>query len=131
MVHAQIILRSGGQVLFHKGIAHIHGCKPVYNGKCGNPDDHSHKAHESAKQQDGKQHPEAGKPRGIPQDFRSQDVAVKLLEHQDEDKEIQAFHRAHQQYEKCAGHGSDKGAEKGDHVGHSDNHAHQKHIGHF
>ena len=44
-------------------------------------------------QQNGKEHPEAGKSRGIPQDLWSQDISVELLQKQDKNQEINAFHR--------------------------------------
>lgn len=95
----------------------------------GHTDDHPHKPEQPAEQQDGEEHPEAGDPRGIPQDLWSQNVPVKLLQQEHEPHKIQALHRAHQQNKEGAGDRPDKRPEKRDHVGHPHDHAHQHHVG--
>ena len=128
MVQLHIIFCPRGQILLFQVIAHISGYQPVYDRKCRHADDHSHKAKKPSKEQDGKQDPETGKSRGIPQDLRSQDIAVKLLQYQDEYKKIQALHGAYHQDQEGAWNRSDKGSEKRNDIGHADNHADKEHI---
>ena len=59
----------------------------VDDGKERHTNDHAHKAPQAAEQQDGEQHPEAGQTRGVAQDLGSDDVAVQLLQDQDEEDE--------------------------------------------
>ena len=70
--------------------------QPVNNRKGRNPDNHSRKSQEAAKEQNGKQHPEAGNPGGVPQYLWSQNVTVKLLQQQNKNQKVQALNRAYQ-----------------------------------
>ena len=53
-------------------------------------DDHAHKAPQAAEQQDGEQHQKLERTGGVAQDLGSDDVAVHLLQHQNEQHEPRA-----------------------------------------
>ena len=60
-------------------------------GKHRHAQEHTQHAAEAAANQNGHHHPEAGDARGVAQDLGAQDVAVKLLQDDDEDHEEQAL----------------------------------------
>ena len=101
----------------------------VDDSKQGHADDHAHKAPQTAEEQDGKQHPEAGKTGGIAQDLGSDDVAVQLLQHQNKQDEPQCLDGVLDEDEQCGGDGTDEGTKEGDHVGDADDHRHQQRTG--
>lgn len=59
----------------------------VDHGKQRHAYDHAHKTPQAAKQQNGKQHPEAGESGGVAQDLGSDHIAVQLLEDKDRTKQ--------------------------------------------
>ena len=61
----------------------------VDNGKQRHTHDNAHKTPQTAEQQDGEEYPEARKAGGVAQNFRSDDVAVQLLQNQHEQHEPQ------------------------------------------
>ena len=85
----------------------------VDNGEQRHTHDHAHKAPQAAEQQDGEQHPEAGKAGGVAQDLGSDDVAVQLLQNQHEQHEPQRLDGALDEDEQRGGNGTDEGAEEG------------------
>ena len=101
----------------------------VDHGEQRHAHDHAGKAPQAAKQQDGKQHPEAGKAGGVAQDLGSDDVAVHLLEHQHEQDEPQRFDGVLDQNEQRGRDGTDEWPEEGNHVGHTDDHRDQQRTG--
>ena len=58
--------------------------------------------------------------RGVPQDLGAQNIPVKLLEHKDKDHEINTLDRTDDEDQQGAWNGTDKGAKKGDDIGHTD-----------
>ena len=60
-------------------------------------------------------------PCGIAQDHGADDVAVQLLEHQNEDDEVQALHGIDDQQQQRRGDRADVGTEEGDDVGDAHN----------
>lgn len=101
----------------------------VDNGEQRHTHDHTHKTPQAAKQQDGEQYPEAGQTRGVAQDLGADDVAVDLLQNDDEHDEDQALLGAHQQDQERAGRSTQERPEEGDHVGDAHHHAYQRRIG--
>ena len=67
------------------------------------PQEHAHDAEEAAAHQNGDDDPETAQPRGVAQDLRPDDVAVQLLEGQDEDDEVQRLDGGDQQDQEGAG----------------------------
>ena len=78
----------------------------------------------------GEEDPEGGKARGVPQDLGADDVAVHLLEDDDEDQEDQALPRVGEQQQEGAGDGPEEGPEDRDDVGDPHNDADEGGIGH-
>ena len=101
----------------------------VDNGEQRHAHDHAHKAPQAAEQQDGEQHPEAGKAGGVAQNFGSDDVAVQLLQYQHKQHEPQRLDGVLDEDEQGGGDGTDEGAEEGDDVGYTDDHRHQQRTG--
>ena len=101
----------------------------VDNGKQRHTHDHAHKAPQAAKQQNGEQYPEAGKTGGIAQNLGSDDVAVQLLQNQHEQHEPQRLDGVLDEDEQGGRDSTDKGAEEGDHVGHTNDHRYQQRTG--
>ena len=94
-------------------------------------DEHSGKPQELGEYEDGKHHPEGGKPGGIAEDLRAEDVAVELLEQEDK-------HQKHKRLDRVLGEDDDKGRnrpderpEVGNYIGDTDNDAHKHDIGHI
>ena len=58
--------------------------------------DHTDEAEEATEQKDGEQYPETTESGRIAEDARAQDIAVELLQNEDENQEVQALHRARQ-----------------------------------
>ena len=82
MIQILIILCRHRQFLILKREMHCPGNQVVNDCKSRNCDNHSDKAEQASEEQNGKQHPETRKPRGVSQYLRSEDIAVKLLEQQ-------------------------------------------------
>ena len=101
----------------------------VDDGKQRHAHDHAHEAPQPAKQQDGEEHPEAGKSGGVAQDLRADDVAVQLLEHQNEEHEPEGLDGTLDEDEQGGGDRTDEGAEEGDDVGDADDDGHQQSAG--
>ena len=92
-------------------------------------DDHAHKAPQAAEQQDGKQHPEAGKAGGVAQNLRPDDVAVHLLQDQNEQDEPERLDGVLDEDEQGGRDGTDERPEEGDDVGHTDDDRDQQRAG--
>ena len=84
-----------------------------------NTDDHADEAPQTAEKQDGKQDPEAGKAGGVAEDLRADDVAVQLLQDQDEEDEPDGLDRVLDQNQQGGRDGTDERAEEGDNVRHA------------
>lgn len=78
---------------------------------------HAYKSEQSAAHQNSEKNPEAGQPRTVSQDLRSQNITVKLLQCQDEHQEPHTLLRIHHQQKQCRRDRSDKRTEKRDDIG--------------
>ena len=100
----------------------------VNNCKDRDADNHSDESEESAAYQHREQYPEASQACAVSQDLRSQDVAVKLLERDDEYDEIQAVHRVDHQKQQRRRDRSDERSEERDDVRDADDAADQQAV---
>ena len=100
----------------------------VEHGKDRYAHNHAENAEEASEDGDRKDNPEAGKPGGIAEDFRPEDIAVKLLDKDNQDTEIKRLPGINHQHKEGAGNTADPRTEKGNHIGHADNHAYQNGI---
>lgn len=98
-------------------------------GEDGDAQEHSQHPGKAAAHGDGHHHPEAGDAGGIAQDLGADDVAVDLLQNDDEDDEDQALLGAHQQDQEGTGYCAQERPEEGDHVGDAHHHAYQRRVG--
>ena len=65
----------------------FHAC--VEYGENRNANDHAENTEQSAEYGNGKNHPESGKPCGIAKNLGAQNVAVKLLDENDQDTKVE------------------------------------------
>ena len=100
----------------HQGVEHREG---------GHAQDHAGEAKQAAAGDNGDQHPDGGQAGAVAQDLGPQDVAVKLLQSDDQGKEPQGGPGVHDHQDEQTGNGADDGAEEGDHVGDAHGDAHQ------
>ena len=103
----------------------------LHAGEDGYAQEHTQHTAEAAAHQNSHDDPEAGDAGGVAQDLRPQNVAVKLLEHHDEDHKEQALLGTDQQNKEGRGDSPQKRPEKRDDVGHAHHHADQRGIGHL
>ena len=96
-----------------------------------NAEEHTEDTEEAPSHQNSDNDPDTGKAGFIAEDFRSDDIAVKLLEGQDEDQEIEGLHRGDQEDQEGAGNRAQKRPEEGDNIGHAHEDGHQGRIGEF
>ena len=108
-----------------------HFKRRVDNDKGRNTKQHAPEAENSAKDNDGKQHPEAVYADGGSEYLRADNVAVKLLEDKHEDDKPQAHFRIDQQYQQSRGDRADKRAEERDDVRNADYDRNKQRIRHF
>ena len=107
----------GGQVLAEEAALQNEGAEGGEAGQDRHAEEHPRDAEEAAAHQDRHDDPEAGEARLVAQDLGADDVAVHLLQGEDENGEIHRLQGAVQQDEEDAGDGPQEGAEEGDHVG--------------
>ena len=81
---AHVILGFQGQGTFFQAVPHQAADRTVEHGEHRHAQNHTGKPKQSSKEQNGKQHPEGSQSGGITQDFGTQNVAVKLLQNEDE-----------------------------------------------
>ena len=98
-------------------------------GEDGDAQEHSQHPGKAAAHGDGHHHPEAGDAGGIAQDLGADDVAVDLLQNDDEHDEDQALLGAHQQDQERTGYCAQERPEEGDHVGDANHHTHKGRVG--
>ena len=91
---------------------------------------HPPEAEQPRAEDDGEHDPEAVYADGAAEDLRPDDVAVKLLENDDEDDEHKALERIDEQDDERARHRADERAEEGDDVRHADDDADEQRVGH-
>ena len=94
--------RVGSQVLFAKLIVDRVGNEQVNDRKHRHAQDHACEAEEAGRDGDRRKHPEARDADGVAEDLRPDDIAVHLLQDQNEDDEIERLQRVHQQNEDAA-----------------------------
>ncbi len=131
MLQPYVILRIGRQRLLLQTLVHRLRRQLADHREGRHADDHAHRPQDPAEEKDRKQHPETGKPRGIPKDLRSQDIAVKLLDQKDQHQEDQALFRTYQQQEQRARDRADERSEERYDIRHADDHADQHRIRHL
>ena len=117
---SQILLGLHRELPLPQPIAYQTVDHAVKHGKDRDTQHHASESKQPAEQQDREQHPEAGQSRGVPQDLGAQNIPVKLLEHKDKDHEINTLDRTDDEDQQGAWNGTDKGAKKGDDIGHTD-----------
>ena len=91
---------------------------------------HADEAEQAAAEQDGEHDPETVNAGGIAKDLRADDIAVDLLQDDDENDVNQALHRRDEQNDQRRRHRADERAEHGDDIRHGDDHAHEHDIRH-
>ena len=96
-----------------------------------NTDDHTDNAPKTSEEQNGEEHPETRHAGCRSEYARSEYVAVKLLQDQDENQELQGRNRRHHEQNKCARDGTDKRSEERNHIGHTDKHTDEKRVRHL
>ena len=83
--------------------------QPEEGGEQRHADEHAHQPEEVAAHHDGEQHPQRGDADGLAQDLGADEVAVQLLDEEDEHREDQRLDGVHQQQDEDAGDGADEG----------------------
>ena len=83
-----IVVRIHGQTALFQQMIDLLGQHAVQHGKQRHADHHAREAHHAAEQQNGEHDPEARQSGGVAEDFRSEDIAVKLLQQQHKNDEI-------------------------------------------
>ena len=86
---------------------------------------HAEDAEQTAEYGNREDNPEAGKPRGVTENLRTEDIAVELLENDNQDAEVERLSGIHHQHKEGAWNTADPRTEEWDYVGHADNHAYQ------
>ena len=92
----------------------------VDDGEERDAHDHADDAPKTAEQKNREEHPEAGEARGVADDLRAQDVAVKLLQDDEVHLEIDAVHGALEQEQQATEHAGKDGTEERHDVEHED-----------
>ena len=88
-------------------------------GEYRHAEEHTQHAAEAAADKDGDDDPEARNADGLAQNFGAEDVAVELLEGNNENDKVEALAGAHEQDQKRAGDRAEEGTEDGDDVRHA------------
>ena len=104
-------------------------CQIVKYCKNRDTDQDADESENTAEKGDGKQNPETGQTDAVGKDFGADNVAVNLLQNDNEKQENQTVLRAVDQNQQCSRNGTDKRTEIGDDVGHTNDHTDQDHIG--
>ena len=94
-------------------------------------DDHADEAEEAAEQEDREQYPEAAETGRVAEDARAEDIAVELLQDQDEDEEVYTLYRARQQNQDEGWDRTDERAEKRNHVRYADDDGNEHRVRHL
>ena len=105
----------------------LHGI--INHRKQGYTDNHTRQAPQTATENDGKQHPEAGKAGAVSQDLRTDHISVQLLQTENEDGKPNGLHGIHDDDQQNGGNCADKRAKEGDHIGDAHNGRDQQGIG--
>ena len=100
----------------------------VQRGKHRHTDDHTDQPEQIAAHNDGEQHPQRRNADGLPQNFGTDKVAVKLLDDQNQNDKDKRLHGVHQQQDKDAGYRADKGTKHRDNVRNTDKYADQHRV---
>ena len=104
-----------------KAVIEIFGEESVQRREQRNKGDHADKAEHSAADRDRKERPEHRHSEGISENLRAEDIAVKLLEQQNEDDKRDYLPRLGDQHEQTARHGAEDRAEERDDIRDTDN----------
>lgn len=99
--------------------------KIIYHCKHWHANQNSGKTKHTAKQCDRKQNPEAAQPYATCQQPRSQDISIKLLQNNNENKKDHTIHGACDQNQQCRRNCSDKRAEIRNNICHAYDHTNQ------
>lgn len=120
MAGRSVIGYLGGKSFFLQTPAEEFSGQAEENRQQRHTNDHTHKAIQSAEEENGKDDPHGTQTGGLSQDSRTQDIAVKLLKHQHEQGKAQRLGgTAADEHQQNTGDGTDKGAEIRDDVGHA------------
>ena len=120
-----IVVRIHGQAALFQQMIDLLGQHAVQHGKQRHADHHAREAHHAAEQQNGEHDPEARQSGGVAEDFRSEDIAVKLLQQQHKNDEIQRLHRTDDHDQNGTRNRTDERPEKRDNIGHTDDNRNQ------
>ena len=110
---ALVGVQGGGQVFLPQAHVQKEVEEAIETGADRHAKEHAGNAEKAATHQDSDDDPEAGEAGFVPQDHGADNVSVQLLEHQDENKEIQGLQRRDQQNQEGAGDGPQEGPKKG------------------
>src|SRR5699024_7961414 len=128
IAHLVLVIRVAGELLLLQAAVDEHLYDVVDHSKERHSDQHSHKSKQSASKEDSEDHPERRQSRSVPQDLRLDEIAVHLLQYDNEYNEGDPLHRVGQQDQHGAGDPADIGAKERNDVRHSHHHAHQHRI---
>ena len=115
--HVHIVLGRQGQALLFQAAVDELPQQVIERRKQRHAQQHPPEAHEMVEQQQGEEHPKGRQARRVAQNFGADDVAVHLLQDDDEDQEDETFVGVGQQEQKRRGDGPKEGTEDGDDVG--------------
>ena len=130
MVQAEETLWSCFQAFLFQTVVHQLAQEGVEHRADGDAEDHTHQAKGVAAHGDGGQHPDARQTHGFSHHTGIDQVALDLLEDQNEDHEPQGLDGADQQDKESADEDADESAENGDEGGEANKDGHHRGIGH-
>lgn len=110
---------SGG-ILFFVFPIDIFSDKELNRCKDGHTDEHTQRSHDSTADEDGKDNPQGTEVYGFAQNLWPQNIAVELLQNQNENADYDGKRRVNQKRDKDCRNCTDEGSEIGNHIGHAD-----------
>ena len=131
IIHIDIIRSLPREIAFFQLFVYLLVDRGIDDHEHRHAQQHPPEAEQPCAEDDGEHDPEAVDADGAAEYFRSYDIAVKLLEDNDEDDEHKALERVDKQDDERARHGADERTEKRYHVRHAHNDAHQQCIRHI
>ena len=122
--------RLQGMALTGKALVDAVTDDGVEHGKDRHAKKHPGKAEDTAEDQNGNEHPEVRNAKLFTQNAVFDDVAVDLLQNENENAEIQGVDGLVDHQEQGRGHRTEEGAKEGNDVRHADDRADERRIGH-
>ena len=126
-----IIVRDGRFLLFAQRGVHNIADDQIDDREHRHAEEHPREAENARRNGDRNEHPEARNTDGIAENLGADDIAVHLLQNDDENDKIERLQRLDQQYDERARNRSDKGAEDRDDVRHADDRRNQRGVRHL